>query len=91
MTLTRRQFSDLRNSCLYKAAFKLGVNALIQAASMQLLPPRENVRRDRTKALAVYECPYCHCFHVGHEGPIRDSRPAFKIKFMPRKNSACTV
>jgi hypothetical protein len=85
MTLTRRQFKELKNSCLYKAAFKLELNALANAAALQARPPRPNVRRDLTKALVVYECPSCHCFHVGHHGSVRENKPAFRYKCRPFK------
>lgn len=85
MTLTNRQFKDLRNSCLYKAAFKLELSALAQAAMMQSFPPRKDVKRDRTRGLEAYECSYCRCFHVGHKGAIADGRPAFRCKGNKRK------
>lgn len=80
MTLTRRQFKKLRNSCLHKAPYSRFLVALVECARLQLFV-RPGVKRDRTKVLEVYKCDFGDHFHVGHKGSIAESRrPAFHVE-----------
>lgn len=74
MTLTKKDFWNLRHGCMYKRPLPNILAANIHLAGMLL---RDNRKGDHK--FEVYKCEFEDHFHIGHPGG-RYSQPAFWVQ-----------